>query len=349
MLAKGKKKAGAKVAPALTSTEDIQTEQRDTNIENYIFNPNEKLPEENILITIQGKSVLTEKNVCVITGKPKSRKSVIAHSILAAGLSKSQILGIEVNTSKNIVLIDTEQSKHDLQKSLQRMCKLAKVDTIPAQLTVYSVRELNVLQVKNLLVQVCENDKTELVIIDGALDLINNINDIEETKEVIDMIKKILVKRAVSLVLVIHQSKSTNFTIGHFGSYFDRFSQSVIEVSKLETGNSKIQSLMMRSDADFIPYEFYYNHLYNTYSVSYTEDDTLTANKAEDIPNHRHLDILKKIFSREPEQTYTSLISELKQEYGKSDYFAKQTIKHLFNIGLLDKIDGKIKFIEQPF
>ena len=176
------------------------------------------------------------------------------------------------------------------------MKSLAEIKTMPNNLKIYSVRQLNVIQIQNLLKVICQDESNEIIIIDGALDLINNINDIDETKAVIDIIKQILVKHNISLVMVIHQSKSTNFTIGHFGSYFDRFSQSVIEVSKQENGNSKIASAMMRSDADFQPYEFYWNFNTNNYSIDWKESENLFIKNVGDWPIDKHINKIKSIY-----------------------------------------------------
>lgn len=348
MLAKGKKKKAGTLNQEPAFAQPFETDQA-ANINDYLLNANSELPAEDIIISIQGKTVLSSKNVSVISGKPKSRKSVIAHSIIAAGLSQKSILGIEVNTSKNIVLIDTEQSHVDLLKSIKRMQNLADLKTIPETFKLYSVRQLNVLQIKSLLKIVCQDAANGLVIIDGALDLINNMNDVEESKAVIDLIKQILVSYNIALVLVIHQSKSTNFTIGHFGSYFDRFSQSVIEVAKQESGSSKIASAMMRSDADFQPYEFYWNYNINNYSIEWTASENMFIKQPEDWTKEKHLTALQKIYTSHPDQNYTSLLQSCKNEYSKSDHWCKKLIKHLFDIELLAKIENKIIINDIPF
>lgn len=349
MLAKGKKKAGLSQNPALNIEQSLVNANSSTNISEFLLNANTALTAENIIISIQGKTILTEKNVAVISGKPKSRKSVIAHSIIASGISKKTILGIEVNTDKNIVLIDTEQSHHDLLKSIHRMRTLAELPNIPDTLKIYSVRQLNVLQIRSLLTIICQDAANGIVIIDGALDLINNMNDVEESKSVIDMIKQILTSFNISLILIIHQSKTTNFTIGHFGSYFDRFAQSVIEVSKQESGSSKISSAMMRSDADFKPYEFYYNYNINNYSIDWTAEENILIKDPADYSKDKHLQQLQKIYNKQLDQTYTSLIEACKIEYSKSEYWCKKLIKYLFDIELLLKIENKIIINDIPF
>ena len=350
MLAATKKKGAVKNTAPNTLE---QTEQSPfANIDNYLFNPNESLPDENVLVSIQGKRLLSTKNVMVISGKPKSRKSVIAHSVIGAALSSKSVLGIECNLqpNENVCLIDTEQSAHDLKRSLERMQNLIELDYLPDTFKCYTVRSLNPHNIQSAILQICQNSNNRLIIVDGALDLINNMNDIIEVKQVIEFIKKILVEYNVGLIFIIHLAKSTSFTIGHFGSYFDRFSQSVIEVSKLDNGNSEIKSQMMRSDADFKPYEFYWNFNTNNYSVDWLESIDVSAQKITDYTAEQHTTKIKKCFSNEIELTYKLFLKLLCKEYQKSEYFAKQLVVHFYELSLIQQNNnGKIEINEVPF
>lgn len=352
MLANTKKKGTAKNAvPSTTHIEQTNLNPA-TNINDFLFNPNEILPEENILVSIQGKTLLSTKNVMVISGKPKSRKSVIAHSVIGAAISSKSVLGIECNLkpNENVCLIDTEQSSHDLKRSLSRMQNLIDYEYLPDQFKCYTVRSLNPNNIQQAILQICQNANNRLIIVDGALDLINNMNDIIEVKQVIEFIKNILVEYNVGLIFIIHLAKSTSFTIGHFGSYFDRFSQSVIEVSKLDNGNSEIKSQMMRSDADFKPYEFYWNYNTNNYSVDWLENIEITAQKLTDYTANQHEAKIKKCFGTETELTYKVFLKMLCKEYQKSEYFAKQLVVHFYELDIIKQNNnGKIEFNNIPF
>jgi len=308
-------------------------------VKNFLFNINDVLPPENIIVSIQGKKCLSTKNVLVISGKPKSRKSVVAHSIIGAAISGKSVLGIEANigVNDNVVLIDTEQSKHDLQNSLHRMSNLINLQTLPSSFMCYSVRQLNAYKVKQAISEIVCNQNVRLLVIDGALDLILNMNDILEVKETIDFIKKILTEHDVAIILIIHQSKTTNFTIGHLGSFFDRFAQTVLEVVKIENGNSEIKAQMMRSDADFKPYEFYWNFNTNNYSINWLENLEVTATQISDYRIDQHQTKLKKIFSNNTELIYKDFLKLTAREYQKSEYFAKQLVKLFYDNELIEK------------
>ena len=317
----------------------------DANLNNYLFNPNSELPEENILISIQNKKVLTERNITIISGKPKSRKSVVAHSIIMSATSGHPVLGIECNIKKidDVILIDTEQNKHDLHTSLCRMKSLVNLDEFPVNLKVYSFRELNAEQIKQSIeLMLSENNKIKLIVIDGMLDLIFNMNDVIEVKNTIDFIKRLLTNFPISIVGVLHQSRATNFTIGHIGAFMDRFAQSIIDVTKLEDGSSEIKSNMMRSDADFKSYTFYWNFIQNNYTVNWMESNELVLNKVSDYSEHQHKDKLNKIFAVKDAYLYKDILKSFEREYQKSNYWCKQLSEHLFGINLITKENNYI-------
>lgn len=311
-------------------------------VDSFIFDVNSKLPPENIIVSIQGKKCLSTKNILVISGKPKSRKSVVAQSIIGAAISGLSVLGIEANVSAKdkVVLIDTEQSKHDLQNSLQRMSRLINSDKLPDNFICYSVRQLNPHKIKQAISEIVAKPDVRVLVVDGALDLILNMNDILEVKEVLDFIKKMLSDYDVALVMILHQSKTTNYTIGHLGSFLDRFAQTVLEVTKLENGNSEIKAQMMRSDADFKPYEFYYNYNINNYSVDWLESLEVKAKDINDYTIEDHKLKLQKVFSTSTELTYKDLLKLLSREYQKSEYFAKQLVVTFYENSLIFKNDA---------
>ena len=355
MLEKYKKKAAKK--PPLTSETNTNYTPIETNanIDNYLFDLQQELEPENVLISVQGKTCLSTQNVLVISGKPKSRKSALAHAIIGSAIKKEPVLGIECNIepADEIVLIDTEQSRHDLKRSLDRMKSQTGLEKMPAYFKCYTVRQLNPENIKNVIKQICENNKTRLIIIDGALDLILNMNDIIEVKETIDFIKLILAEKNVGLVFIIHQAKSTNFTIGHLGSYFDRFSQTVIEVTKLENGNSEVKAQMMRSAENFKPYDFYWNFNTNNYSINWVESLEVTATKTSSYSIDQHKEKLELIFRNKDSLSYAGFLELAVKYYQKSEYWCKKLLKELFAADLLTKNNlGLLEIkqeIETPF
>lgn len=333
-----------------TNFKSIHEDFEDTNISDFLFNPNEILPEERILISIQGKKILTVGNTAVIAGKPKSRKSVVVHSIIASILSNKNILGIDAELQKNerVILIDTEQNKQDLKKSLLRVAMLAELDFLDEKkFLCYTTRQLDPERTLLLIEKLASDNKNRLILVDGALDLINNMNDVVEVKAIIQRVKTVLEKNNCALVFVIHLSKSTNFTIGHFGSFFDRFSQSVLEITRLENGNSEVKAQNMRSDDHFEAFEFYWNYNINNYSLSWTDTNTTFYKNYRNYSDEEHEQLLKKCFSSNEFLQEKQLINMIAKTYKKTEPTAKKIIEYLTTeIKLLEKENKGYKIIE---
>jgi hypothetical protein len=331
-----------------------------TNIDDFLFDANKQLPDEQVIIRIQDKLIGSVGNAVVITGKPKSRKSVVAHSIICSAISGKNVLGIESNLPADddqVCLIDTEQSNHDLAKSLNRMKQLGEIEKFDDKLLVYTFRSLGADQIKKSINSILNsNPKIRLLIIDGGLDLLNNMNDILEVKETIDFLKQLFSKHQVCVVMVIHQSKSTGFTIGHWGSFMDRFGQTNIEVSKLDNGNSQIKSQHMRSDADFQTYEFYFNYNINNYSLHWSDASNQLNNTSGvqpgDISIGDHQDKLDLIFSHKNGSiTYKELINQIQKVYEKNSTWAKKCVVHFYDQNLIEKtLTGILQILpKSPF
>lgn len=333
-----KRKASSQKELASSPNNNSPTNYDVTNLDEFLFDANSIVEDEETLVSVQGKKVLSEGNIMCISGKPKSRKSVVAHSILASAISQKPVLGIECTTEGDIVLIDTEQSNSDISKSLQRLKSMAGIDNFESNLKVYRFRSLNADKIKTAISKILsDNSKVRLLIIDGALDLINNMNDVIEVKDTIDWFKSLLVNYKLGIVTIVHQSKASNFTIGHLGSFLDRFSQSVIEVSKLENGNSNIKSQYMRSDSDFNSYEFYYNYNLNQYSVNWTEPSHITIGNPSEYNKEQHLINLNLMYTGRTFYLYKDLIKAVSKTYQKSETWAKNCIEHYYNLELIFK------------
>jgi hypothetical protein len=93
-----------------------------------------------------------------------------------------------------------------------------------------------------------------ILYLDGLLDLIIDYNDVRESRQVINWLKKITAVYKILIVGVIHTGKKENNTLGHFGSMIDRYCQSVLRVEKDEKENTyELKAKYLRSAADFDP------------------------------------------------------------------------------------------------
>ena len=76
---------------------------------------------------------------------------------------------------------------------------------------------------------------------------------------------------------------------------------------------------MMRSDADFKPFTFYWNYNQNNYTVNWMEENEIVLNKVSDYSEHQHQEKLNKIFSVKSEYLYKDILKNFEREYKKSN------------------------------
>lgn len=221
-----------------------------------------------------GKRVGSIGNFVAITGKPKTRKTAFANAILSSAIIGGEQLGFGVRlpaNKKNIVLIDTEQDSNDILYNLARLKNQLQIQSLNKykNFKVYAANVLHSTDIVKLVNGILSEDKNiGLLVIDGLLDLIDDMNDIKESKYICQQLKQWAINNGMLIVGILHQSKSTGFSIGHLGSFIDRKAQAVLSVEKEKDDSvSTCSANLMRSDAPFNPISIQYSIIDGCYIV----------------------------------------------------------------------------------
>ena len=297
----------------------------DTQI--YEFNFKQEEPEEALIITVDHKKVCSLGGLVVLTGKPKARKTTFLHSFIGSALIKSPIFSIYTDLPDNknkVVLIDTEQSNYDLYRSMSRLSYSINIpiNNLPDKnFTLYSTRSLDTKATVDLIDQILKNNSDiGLLCIDSLLDLVTDINDVVEAKNIINKIKNWLDTYKIGIITVIHQSKSTNFSLGHLGSFASRFCQSELSIEKNSDLSSTLQATYLRSDENFNPVNIFYSEPERIYKQ-------VLHSKTQIITEMDHRSVVDKLFNARAIYTYKDLLSDLKQVYpDQSAYWVQNNL-----------------------
>lgn len=296
---------------------------------------------QTVCVTIQHKTILTLGSLLVLTGKPKARKTTFLHAFLSAGILRDSIWTIRVELPPErpeIVLIDTEQSIFDLINSLKRIEPIIRkpIAEIP-NFSVYSARSFDVEQITNLIETICKNNpKIGLIALDGLIDLVNDINDVRESKQAITFIKKICDNYNVAIVGIIHQNKGTNFSLGHLGAFASRFAQSELSIEKNDDNNSStMKSTYLRSADEFTPIEIAFDESRGVYDEISNVNFRSTTNDLQTI---------ERIFARRLALTYKDLCSSGITELKCTRYeFEKKIVPVWYANNLIRKVGNLIQ------
>lgn len=247
---------------------ELSDQEININLSDYLFK-DQKPPNEVLCITINNKKIGSLGNIVTIQGKPKSRKTVFITGIIASFLSGFPVYNMACTLPEGckIAWIDTEQSKYDLYKCVQFVKKETDFKKLPDFISIYQNRPLNPAENRAFLQKLVNSDnKLKIIFIDGLLDFVSDMNNIEECTGLIQEIQQLIFNKDILIITVLHENKGSNFSLGHLGSFLERKSQSVLRVEKNATG-STLEPVYLRSDRDFTPVQIYWNFNENKYEV----------------------------------------------------------------------------------
>ena len=245
------------------------------DIESRRFDLSKPPPSEVKVLTIQNKLILSRGNFAVISGLPKVGKSCFNTIIMASASCQSPICDINVHRypdKKRVALFDTEQSDPNLWDCLERSKKMAATEHLGANFDVFTFREDNPAFILNFLeYYINENPDIGFIIIDGAIDLVEDFNNITECKQVVSFLKKITKLYDIAILLTLHTGRSTGDAIGHLGSATDKACQSTVEVIKDKDGIITLRPRLLRSAKWFNPVSIMRYDNGDIYQVDYVE------------------------------------------------------------------------------
>jgi archaellum biogenesis ATPase FlaH len=250
--------------------------------------------------------------------------------MIASGLLQKPIFNIELNllADEKIILIDTEQSIFDFARQIKILKFTLKCKKLPTNFSAYLFRQYEPEQIIEAITIIMERDRPKILILDNLTELVINPNDIPESKKIIQFLKRITAQYNCCIITLLHNSKSTNNTLGNLGSYADRGAQSTLRATiDKETDIFTLEPVFMRSDAYFKPINVFYNKENNQYEQTETapkkESKKFNVNNFDEAD---HINRIGAIFRTQKEISYTELVEEIKQIYGIGTNGAKQKI-----------------------
>lgn len=188
-----------------------------------------KPPELKPRISINGVPILTHQNISVIIAPPGSGKTSICEAICAGAINPHcDSLGIKVSEEVDKVLfVDTERVNVDVWNSYDRMNRRASsVDSNKA--LIVGMRMIPRLdERKKVITELIEHHKPQLIILDGAGDMVTDTNSLEQSIETRIWFRELTTKYNLSILTTLHPNKGTKNPRGHIGSEMMREAEAV--------------------------------------------------------------------------------------------------------------------------
>ena len=224
-------------------TEDNTTDFTKVYKETFI-DLTKPLPKQPICLsmgTAFGESIpiVTYGNFCCIVGASKSYKSFLKSAFNASYLNRTNQFPdiISHNALGKFVLdFDTEQSDYHVQKAGKRVVEMGGFSSF---YKMFALRSLTPKERVQFIEWVCyESDMKNdigLISIDGCADLVDNVNDLDKSNELVGKMMKITKEKNCAMITVLHRNYETLKPTGHLGSCVLKKSETTLFVDKLES------------------------------------------------------------------------------------------------------------------
>lgn len=182
------------------------------------------------VLTIKGSPVLTYQNISVLIAQPGYGKSSICEAILSGVVSKdAKCLGIAVR-AKKALYIDCERTDYDVHASWRRMVSRVGAGYKDGAVVFMGMRMVSSLEDRKRCIEqvLTEQPDIDLLIVDGAGDLVMDTNSLQEANEVKVWMRSLTAQYALSILTTLHPNPTDNKPRGHLGSEMLREAESIL-------------------------------------------------------------------------------------------------------------------------
>lgn len=175
----------------------------------------------------------------VIAGPPKARKTALISAIEAAGISRKQVLGVDLDLEGGkIMAFDTEQGIHSFSNVKRRVYNWAGLTSNTERYKAYTLRTLYPQQkLEFIQAHVFSGEKPKMVVIDVVTDILYGANDHDKSQLLVEEILKLAGKDTLT-ILSIHLTKEGKI-YGHIGSALAKKVDFAIRIERDEEDKSK--------------------------------------------------------------------------------------------------------------
>lgn len=203
-----------------------------------IFDYTLPVPEPEPLVSIGGEMLVSRENLAIITGAPKACKSTFLATIAAVCLQGGEILNLTASRPLKCLYLDTEQSLYHLGYQIDRIFRLSGVEKVKNDNFVcLALRESSITERYEFLRDAIEELQPDIVLLDGAADLIADTNELEASEQLVAELLRLSSEFKCGIVSVIHSVPSQTKVRGHLGSTSQRKAETVIMLRREGMGS----------------------------------------------------------------------------------------------------------------
>ena len=230
-------------AVAQPSAEEQTKEQLRQVLRETRIRTDTEVPPEEYALEVDEKGIFALRDIHAIKAKQKAGKTTALKVVIAALLLGVVFRLKSLLEKPRIVFFDTEQSRTDTKQIILDVAQMTGLpsDVIDSQVSLHSLRRIDQEQLLPLLEVVLEDEKPQVVMLDGIVEFVASFNDETESKRLIKEMLKLSDEHNCAIICVLHTNKADedHNMRGHLGTMLAQKSATVLECVK-ERGSSVI-------------------------------------------------------------------------------------------------------------
>lgn len=225
------------------SAEEQQKEQLLQVLRETRIRTDTEVPPEEYALEVDGKGIFALRDIHSVKAKQKAGKTTALKVFIAALLQGVMFRVKSLLEKPGILFFDTEQNRTDTKLILEDVAQMTGLssEVIDSQVSLHSLRRIDQEQLLPLLKLALEEEKPQVVMLDGIVEFVASFNDETESKQLIKELLKLSDQYNCAIVCVLHTNKADedHNMRGHLGTMLAQKSATVLECVK-EKGSSVI-------------------------------------------------------------------------------------------------------------
>lgn len=297
------------------------------------------------IVTFNGIRFASPGNLSAIIAQPGTGKSAVCEAICAARIDPdADTLSFEVRTEGGVVYVDTERSTADHWQSWARTMRRASVtpeDGEPRDVDFMLFRSIPTVQQRRAeLEAVVGGGAVKLLLLDGVADFVKDVNDSEESADLILWLMAISNRFDMSVVVTIHSNPqlASDKARGHLGSDIQRRAEGLVQVTRDHASGArcittKFQHGKVRNDNDQM--EVYFS--WDTDARMFRTTGKPEGAAGISLKRQDELSGMARLLTNEGTRpfTYTDLIRAIAAHTGTKDKNAQKVFQGMRSLGFM--------------
>lgn len=261
-------------------------------------------------IKIGETSIAIAGNHTLLVGKKKSRKTLFIVWLV------SEFLKNHPKAHNQVLLFDTEQGKSHvfkLRKKIEKICG--------KQVPTFYLRGLTHVDRITFITETIKMwpEKPKIVIIDGIRDLMADINDSDESNNLIYWLEKGTIDHDIAVINVLHLNKTDRNPRGHIGTELTNKALATIELELDEKSGHTIVKCESSRERGFDNFAF-------THGPDGGPEIVGMPVAGNSLPVEERINRIKTIFADEDTLSYKELCEKICAEFAVGLNKAKQLV-----------------------